>query len=197
MNNYVIETWFPTTIFVEDSLLLDNLFEIESSVKNIKREYGVIRGSIQSVDSSHKTYDQLHTLPQFQLLCNTIIDRARIYAKELGYVERYSKLQFDNMWFNISNEGDYLFPHTHSDSVISGAFYIKAPNTAKIKIFSDCKKMITPPEDTSNPLSFEYASYDCIPGRLLLFKSDTLHGTEKQPVGEKIVVSFNCNFRPY
>lgn len=197
MDNYVIETWFPTTIFVEDNVLLDSLYYLESSVRSLKQEHGVLRGTIQAVESSHKTFDQLHTLEEFHLLSETILNRAKIYAKALGYTHRCNNLKIDNMWFNISTENDYLFPHTHSDSVISGAFYVKAPNTAKIKIFSDCKKMITPPEDTSNPLSFEYASYDCIPGRLLLFKSDTLHGTEKQPVGEKIVISFNCNFRPY
>jgi hypothetical protein len=32
-----------------------------------------------------------------------------------------------------------------------------------------------------------------VPGRLLLFKSDLMHGTDKQGAGEKIVVSFNIS----
>lgn len=197
MTNYVIETWFPTGVFVEDDLLTESLSTFEDKIKTVRKEQGVIRGSIQSVESTHKTFDQLHTLEEFSNLSEMILNRAKLFAKELGYTNRFDMLHIDNMWSNISYEGDYLFPHTHSDSVISGAFYVKSPSNSKIKFFSNHSQMITPPDQMNSPLSYEYASYDCQPGRLLLFKSDTKHGTEKQPAGEKIVISFNLSFRRY
>ena len=45
-----------------------------------------------------------------------------------------------------------------------------------------------------NSLNYKYCEYDCIQNRLLMFKSDFMHGTEAQVTDEKIVISFNIKF---
>ena len=50
--------------------------------------------------------------------------------------------------------------------------------------------MIQAPEKF-NDLSYEYCNYQCEPGKLILFKSNTNHSTNNQIGREKIVISFN------
>ena len=50
------------------------------------------------------------------------------------------------------------------------------------------------PEPTEyNQYNAQFAEYACIPGALMMFTSDLLHGTDKQIGEEKIAISFNMN----
>ena len=89
-------------------------------------------------------------------------------------------------------ENDFNFPHCHPDGLISGAYYITAPSNSTITFFNNITSMLTS-ADTLNELSYDTCSYDCIENRLILFKSDFIHGNLRQGPGEKIVVSFNIS----
>ena len=45
-----------------------------------------------------------------------------------------------------------------------------------------------------NDLNYPTRQYACLAGRLLLFRSDLVHGTGRQGPGEKIVISFNVGY---
>jgi hypothetical protein len=94
------------------------------------------------------------------------------------------------MWINVSNEGDFNFPHVHGDSLISGAFYVLSTTGSTIRFFNDITNTMPKPKKP-NELSFDYSDFECVENRLILFRSDFLHGNARQPAGEKIVVSFN------
>ena len=85
------------------------------------------------------------------------------------------------------------FPHTHPGSIISGAYYIKTAPDNAIAFYDKYEVITLPEEDTiynGSPIT-----YKCLPGRLLLFKSDFIHGNPGQEsIGEKIVISFNMVF---
>lgn len=188
-----VDTWFPKSLYVKDGILTDELGVLEKNIKRIYNETSLItRTGMQQVNSIHKSGDNLHTRSEFKNLVDNITFHSYHYLKSLGYSdEQISKMKINNMWFNISYEHDYVFPHHHSHSIISGAFYIKTLPDSKIKFFNNPDMALCP--DNYNELSYQYCQYDCIPGRLLLFKSDFSHGTEAQGPGEKIVVSFNIN----
>ena len=48
-----------------------------------------------------------------------------------------------------------------------------------------------PPTEATTELGKLVEQIDCVPGRLVLFKSDLMHGNGSQADGEKIVISFN------
>lgn len=190
-----IETWFPKSIYIREDFSLDLLADIETTIKERKIE--TIRDQELFVDSTHRTDRELHKeLDCFKTLSNRIEDEIRQFMYSLGYAPNVADLAFiAGMWYNTSNKGDFVFPHNHAGSVISGAFYVKAAEENKI-IFYDNLNDLQQPVDYPNELSFATVNYQCVPGRLLLWRSNLVHGTpvQLQP-GEKIVISFNALIR--
>lgn len=197
MNNRTvkIDTWFPRSVFVADNCCLENLVDFELTTKKVIQDNGSHQNGMLSVNSSHKTFDQLQNLDEFKPLVDEINKLASQYLTELGYTQEFQKnIYIANMWCNISYAGDFIFPHVHGNSVISGAFYVKSTENNKIRFFNNLQNMM-PKAQEYNILNYEYCDYDCTPGRILLFSSDFLHGTEKQLDGEKIVLSFNLDLK--
>jgi hypothetical protein len=97
------------------------------------------------------------------------------------------------MWCNLSYGGDYIFPHNHGSCLIAGVFYVKAPAGYQITFFDDPKNT-RQKQQTYNYLTWEEYYYECLPGTMLLFRNDQLHGNKSQPDGEKIAISFNIGF---
>ena len=109
-----------------------------------------------------------------------------------GYSQKRINDSFiQSMWFNVSNRGDFLFPHMHYGSLISGAYYIKTTKENVILFHDDHKNFYEDPEHM-NEFSENVRAFECKTGRLIMFPSDMMHSTPPQTlVGEKIVISFN------
>ena len=192
-----IHLWFPRSVYVADKLLLDELSTLENSCKNIIEGVGTLKNNMLSVNSTHKTNSNLYNHSEFKILKDEILKHSKNYLLEIGYSAEYlENLKFTNMWCNVSKEHDFIFPHVHSNSLLSGVFYIKSSVPNKIKFFKDPSNMLAKPQEY-NIFNYEYCDYDCLPGRLLLFLSDFLHGNERQESNEKIAVSFNLSCIEY
>ena len=188
-NNYKIETWFPKSVLLVDNLLLDRLSTYSLVLEKIFQNAPTNRNDFLKVDTLHDTDFRLESHPEFKDLLEVISSFSKIYSEQLGFKRT---LEIQNIWANISYKNDYLLPHVHPNSIISGAFYIEAPTGAEITFFDNISSMFDDAEDPTH-LSYKNCTYECKPGRLLLFKSDFLHGTMNQPEGRKIVISFNVN----
>lgn len=188
-----IETWFPKLIYLVDGVCLNVLSSIEANIK--KDSTKTKRTQTLNVDSTHLINRSLHTNKQYKLLVNEIENHSRIFLKNMGYSDEYiSKCSISSMWYNISNKDDFLFPHTHPGSILAGAFYVKTIQENNIIFYDDLTNLYEPPSEITN-LSMTTCTYPCVPGRLLLFRSNFLHATPKQlEDGEKIVISFNINY---
>lgn len=194
MSKPQIHTWFPKTIFMVDDVLTSMIPTYESKIKEIVNTLGSRRDGMNFVDSTHSSHSQLHTLPEFKDLADTVLHNAVIFLSELGYDTTITnRIKIVNMWANISYPGDFIFPHVHDGSILSGVFYVKKFEGSQIKFFNNLYKMITVSQMPNN-LSYEFCTYDCNPGRILMWQSDFLHGTERQPAGEKIVISYNLGY---
>ena len=189
LNNYKIETWFPKSILLVDDLLLDRLSTYSLVLEKIFQNNSINRNNFLKVDTLHDTDFRLENHPEFQDLIEVISTFSKVYADKLGFRRT---LEIKNIWANISYKNDYLLPHVHPNSIISGAFYVEAPEESGINFFDNVNSMFDDAEEPNN-LSYKHCTYKCKPGRLLLFKSDFLHGTTNQPEGRKIVISFNIN----
>lgn len=185
----MIHTVFPKSFYLKDDLITN----FETKKNNMREvilqrgdEWGWAHSDTLNAPSLHKTNPSLHTVPEFKELCDAIIKHAEIYSVKMGY---NLKLKLTSMWANLSQEGHYVYPHTHPGSIFSGAYYITAPPSSTITFESGDKFFFTP--SSNNPLTSNEIYLECKPNRLIIFRSDFSHYTTKQLPGEKLVISFN------
>jgi uncharacterized protein (TIGR02466 family) len=191
MNNIRIDTWFPKSIYVVEKFNEKNIKTYEKNIKKLKSNKK--RNNYIQVDSSHQI-DSLHDKEIFKDLFKDIKFHVDAYLKKLGYDEKIiNNIYFNESWYNISKPGDYLIKHIHPNSIISGAYYLKSNKDDFITFFDNDSMVLGP--NNYNELSYEYCSYECTQGKLLLFKSNINHSTNKQIGKEKIVISFNVNLK--
>jgi uncharacterized protein (TIGR02466 family) len=186
----LIETWFPKTIYSATNLHLSNLPKYKKEILKVIAKKS-IRTDANYVETTHGIRkEDLKNNSIFKALKKDILTHANNYSEALGYD---LQLQIGNMWANVSKKEDYLFPHNHPNSLLSGVFYVSANEKLDtIKFYNNIDSMLLPvPKQNLNELSYETCTHSCIPGKLLIFKSDFLHGCPALKGEEKIVISFN------
>lgn len=185
-----IETWFPKTIYTATNLHLSDLLKYKEEILKIIASKSV-RTDANYVETTHgiDTKDLKNNLT-FEKLREDILIHANSYLETLGYD---LEVKIRSMWVNLSKKGDYLFPHNHANSILSGVFYVSADEKQDtIQFYNNINSMILPvPTQTLNKLSYETCVHYCVPGKLLIFKSDFVHGCPALKGNEKIVISFN------
>jgi uncharacterized protein (TIGR02466 family) len=189
-----LQMWFPKMIFQADNVLnLDYLSHLKIVTEKIIDQQGLRTGAL-NVESTHQTDNLIH-YPEFKILIDEIIERVKAFGESMGFCSssQMKNLKIANMWANRSAVGDFNFPHVHPHSVFSGVFYIEAPTDSTITFYDNVYNMGPDPKEF-NTFSYRHTRYLCAKNSLLLFKSDLLHGNEKQPAGNKIAISFNIVF---
>lgn len=194
MRNYEIHPIFPQSIYYAPNVCSDILKDLEIESKKIQEQYGTMRSPTLFVDSCCWSAN-LKNIKPFDLLADNIKQHVANYASELGYGVTPESIHIDNMWFNISNEGDFNFPHSHGDCHFSGAFYVKTtPENSIIFYNSQHFNGQVPPiiSERSNSLSHSQIEYNCVESSLMVWRNYMVHSTPRQMGdGEKIVISFN------
>ena len=185
--NGKIELWFPTPIYYVDNVFGNNFEKTQQLFLN--HNFNTIRNDYMNVESSYisKTSNTIHHIEKFKYVFDEIEKHVYNFARNLGYMHN---LMLNTSWVNQSFENDYLYPHVHSGSLISGAYYIKSHKENKITFMKNIMNMKLSPEEENN-FNQKVVDYPCISDRLILFLSDTLHMTSKQKTNEKITLSFN------
>ena len=82
-----------------------------------------------------QTQDDLQRVPTFSNLTRTITDVSKHILNEQGYM---GEIEITNMWGNILRPQSQRAhaPHTHSNNILSGVFYLKtSPDTSPIHFF--------------------------------------------------------------
>jgi uncharacterized protein (TIGR02466 family) len=197
----MIDNLFPTTVYYTDNNCIDqldsyklNCLKILEEVKHEKHPFG--ESSLKTT-FWHPTYGHLYKLTEFQNLKNEIINQAVGFLNFLGFPGiSPSNVEFINMWINLIEKHDYHAQHIHSTigrSYLSGVFYINAPVGSTLEFgspYRDSYSPVKPPVD--NYSNYSLIKYDCIPGRLIMFKSNVYHGYSNHDSDEiKISVPFN------
>jgi uncharacterized protein (TIGR02466 family) len=180
---------FPKTVYYVKDVLDSNLNLLVDAIHNSQVE--TIKDTNLSVNSTHRTFNQLHKVDQFKKLASIIMEHCKKYGSLLGYSDiQLKNLKMTNMWFNKSDQDDFNFPHTHVGSLFSGAYYLKVAEENKIS-FHDFSNMNLIPENPNNYLNIE-SWLQCSTNHLLIFQSDLVHSNPRQiNTGEKITISFN------
>lgn len=188
-----IKTWYPKSVYIANDVRTDLLNPLSEKIKSLSESEGTIKTASLHVESSHIINRKIHLQEElFKDLSEEIMMHVARYASALGYCDAFiDRCQMADMWYNISDKGDFIFPHSHPGAFFSGAYYVKAMPGNEIKFYGKLDHYVEVPQNP-NQISCSIATFDCIPGELLVFQSDLVHGVPAQQVeGEKIVVSFN------
>ena len=181
---------FPKPLVLLENVFSDKLDFLESFLKQQK---GFKRTTTQNVDTTFHTDTKLFEKEEIKFLSDFIYKKALSFIRQLEYSNSYiTRCKYNEMWFNISNENDFLFPHHHGFCLVSGVYYVKAPKDSTITFYDQSYFHPNHIEVKSpNIYNQQDLKLECKAGNLLMFRGDTLHGNTLQPKGEKIAISFN------
>ena len=188
---------FPVSIF---EFRLENFKEINEKIEKYIYEQkkidpeGIIRsnsGGWHSKIFDLKNVNELLPLIDFSKRCvKSVFD---------GYNWEFvpEKINFVGMWSIINPPGTFNIKHTHPNSLLSAAYYVKAEKKSGPIAFFDPKHVAVmrhPKIKEFNELSAEHISFEPEEGKLLLFPAYLEHQVNKNRSDEdRIVISFNID----
>lgn len=149
---------------------------------------------MSTVYTTLNTADQLHRAPQFAALAEIIMSEAQAFADSLGINHQDYPLRFTGCWFNIYGPKDGQESHNHPNNVISGSYYLKAPEDCSGIMFHSpmAETMFLPPYREINALNTSGVEMAVHEGALVLFPSWLKHSVRPSPAtDERISISFN------
>jgi hypothetical protein len=177
-----IDRWFPTIVSCSDDNLLDKLALYKQYCNEITSDIPVCRpfaGSqlVSTFNQALPEYDRpVENDARFGQLFDLILEKGTMFAEFLGY--KYD-LQISHAWINKIQAHDYHESHNHAlggDALLSGCFYVCAPTASYIRFKDSIESYCPVPPTANTPYNTKHATYQCLPGRLLLFRSNILHG---------------------
>ncbi len=119
--------------------------------------------------------------------------------QNFGWKIKNKNIRISEMWAIINERDDFNVLHTHPNSYLSSAYYVKAgKNCGKFEIENPniAKRHFFPEIASQNELNLEVASIDINEGDLLIFPSYLPHKVGKNESGEdRIVISFNVDIK--
>ena len=195
--NARIEGFFPTVVQFSKNpdaeamhhALVPELKKIETSVKN---------SAPGIVDAPH--YSTLWS--GFNLLEKTAFHPLRdfIFNEAIHFAE-FNKLDIQKFplkltesWVNIHSTDNYQEPHVHQNSIISGVYYVKVPETSGAFVLHSPYKytMVTPPLTAHVPVTAYSQEISPEEGLAIFFRSFVEHSVRSnKSKQDRISISFN------
>jgi len=178
-----IHKCFPTTIYqFEYHPSIDDYKNMETHISETRKNY------------RYHTDDDLHLLSYFINLREKIYDVAKQYFNNLEY--EYDKLEITGMWANKLYQGDAHPPHTHSNNILSGVYYLKSSkNSSPIQFFDPrAQATVLRPRNKPNWDNGSMVGFNAIQGVGFIFPSWLMHWVPPTQ-GERISISWNIIVR--
>ena len=116
--------------------------------------------------------DDLHMMSYFKPLANKILECSKKILKDGGY--EFDKIEITNMWGNLLSEGQSHAPHTHSNNILSGVYYLQSGSPIQ---FFDPRPAATilKPRNTPNWDNSGMIQFDSVEDIALFFPSWLMH----------------------
>ena len=172
---------FPTVIYE---------FEYKAIDKHLMESY------INQIRKNHKyhTDDDLHILSYFMNIRNKVLEVSGKYLDDLEY--EYEGLEITGMWANKLLQGDSHPPHTHSNNILSGVYYLSTSNkTSPIQFFDPrVQAHVMKPRNKANWNNASMIQFDSIEGRGFVFPSWLQHWVPPTE-DDRISISWNIIVR--
>jgi uncharacterized protein (TIGR02466 family) len=197
-----IEALFPTLIYHAQKTAAARLnLELEAAARLLARDdHAGARWCMKHGYAGYTSYASIADLPErlpaFARLERIIDAHAMRFSKALHWDLRGGRPACDSMWVNVLSEGGSHTSHLHTNSVLSGTYYVTVPAGSGAIVFEDPRHplmMAAPPRRAKAPRAQQtYASEMPAAGMLLLWESWLRHEVSlSRAAGERISVSFN------
>jgi len=118
----------------------------------------------------------VHLDPNFSYFTEYVLEQSAIILDDQGYDLSKHELYFEDCWAQEVMTYGHHFPHVHSNSQISGFYFLECPQEGIYPLFYDPrhgKNMINLPEKNINnitPATYE-CNYQPQPGMFMFFNS--------------------------
>ena len=116
--------------------------------------------------------DDLHMMSYFKPLANKILECSKKILKDGDY--EFDKIEITNMWGNLLSKGQSHAPHTHSNNILSGVYYLQSGSPIQ---FFDPRPAATilKPRNTPNWDNSGMIQFDSVEDIALFFPSWLMH----------------------
>ncbi len=119
--------------------------------------------------------------------------------QNLGWKTENQNIRIKEMWAIINKKDDFNVVHTHPNSYLSAAYYVKAPeNCGKFQVENPniAKRHSYPEIKNKNEFNMQVGGMEINEGDLLIFPGYLPHKVEKNDSDEdRIVISFNVDIK--
>ena len=171
---------FPTIISQFDYMPNDIIFKnMKKYIKDARKNY------------KYHTKDTLYTISDFLNLRDIILKYTKIHLEKLGML--YDEIEITGMWANILFKGNVHPPHTHSNNILSGVYYIESGSS--IQFFDPRpQSSILQPKNIPNNYNSTILEFKSTVGRGYIFPSWLVHWVPATD-NERISISWNIILR--
>ena len=196
MSSIRIHKFFPVPVFEQK---LENYKDLNPELENFI--YDLKKNNPEGQKKSnaggwHSPFFNINeSEPVKKLISSFIKFLPEIMTEHMGWRINKEKITILDMWSVVNKKNTFNVQHSHPNSLLSAAYYVKAKkNSGNIKFFDpkEMKTMYHPPIQKFNEISAEIIKIEPEEGKLLLFPSYLNHAVEENLSDEdRIVISFN------
>ena len=174
---------FSTHVYLFDNVIDNN------SLLQIRKD---IISSYNQTTKNWQSKANLHKNSLYDNLTKTIVQYTKNVFDSLYF--EYSGFNITDMWSNVLKPGETHRPHTHSNNILSGVFYVEAEQTSGI-IFTDPRPQagVIQPDVTKQFVdNANVIKYDSLTNRMILFPSWLQHYVPtNETKSNRISIAFN------
>ena len=119
--------------------------------------------------------------------------------QKFGWETGKNNIRITQMWAIINKKNDFNIVHTHPNSYLSAAYYVKAPKDCgkfQVENLNIARRHSSPEIIKKNELNAQVGGLEINEGDLLIFPGYLPHKVAKNESNEdRIVISFNVDIR--
>lgn len=138
--------------------------------------------------------DNLQNHLAFTSFSNKVIE----YTKEIIRLNQYEyeRVEITNMWANTLRRKESHPPHTHSNNIFSGVYYLRSSDTTSPIQFFDPRPQasVFKPRNTPNWNNSSMIQFDSVEGKGFIFPSWLMHWVPPTD-DERVSISWNVIIR--
>lgn len=151
--------------------------------------------------AGYTSYSSIPDLTEASAACRKLrkhIERQALdFASSLHWDLRGGRPRVDTLWVNVLPPGGSHTSHIHTNSVISGTYYVRLPRGSAAITFEDPRHalmMAAPPRKPSAPSREQtYVTLAPTAGDMLMWESWLRHEVPlNRASSDRISISFNC-----
>lgn len=189
--------FFPTYLWAHD-LTPQDRDAIDASITARLKNLLPADGQL-AIGRSYQTRTDMQNDPAFARLLELAERGARDTLAFLDYAQM--PLRVTGCWANVSPPGVHHPEHVHPNNVISGVYYLRAPEGANTINFHDPRPqahVISPPVAKETQKHASTVHLGAAPGRMFLFPAWMRHSVNTNTSREvRVSVAFNFMFENF